>query len=413
MRNPMYKLLGALTVCLILAGVPDQMAYAQKAKGEEKKREAPVVDERTGKKLNEAIEFLNNEQFDAAKRALADLKLDALSPYERSRVEQILASVEHSQGNYDKARSHFQAAIASGGLNEQELKETRYFIAQLYIAEERWKEGAAALEDWFRTTDKPNSAAYYLLAIAYYQMGDYVKATAPAQKAVELAEKPQESLLQLLMSLYMEREQFTAAIPLLEQLINLVPQKKTYWLTLSSIYGDKEDYANSLVMMEAPYNGGLLTESAEFHRLADLLMVNEIPYRAAQVLMKAAREKKVVEDQKYFEKLANCWIAAREFDEAIGPLRRAAEMAKNGDLYVRLGEVHVQRDSWEEAGAAFQNALNKGGLKDPGFATLMLGTALYNQKKYNEAMSWFQRARSSEKYRKSADGYMDLIRSQG
>jgi len=410
MRETINKVLFAVMTSVLLAGVPWQLAQAQKAS--EEKKPQPVMDEKTGKRLNEAIELLNNDQYDAAKKTLAGLKMDTLSPYERSKVEQILASIEHSLGDYNKARAHYQAAITSGGLNEQEINETRYYIAQLFIAEERWKEGAAALEEWFRSTVKPNSAAYYLLAICYYQVGDYVKATTPAQKAVELAEKPQESLLQLLMQLYMERDQYTAAIPLLEQLIALVPEKKTYWLNLSAIYGEKEDYANALVMMEVPYNAGILSDSSEYHRLADLLMVAEIPYRATQILIKAAKDKKVVEDQKYFEKLANAWIAAREFDQAAGPLQRAAQMSNNGNIFVRLGEVHIQRESWEDAANAFQNALSKGGIKDSGYANIMLGIALYNQKEYNEAVPAFRRALSSPKERKTAQGYIDLIQSR-
>ena len=132
MRSTINKTLSIMIAGVLLAGFPWQLSQAQEKDG--KKRQAPVVDEKTGKRLNEAIEFLNNEKYEEAKRTLSGFKLDTLSPYERSRVEQIWASIEHTQGNYDKARAHFQAAIAAGGLNEQEAKENRYFISQLYIA---------------------------------------------------------------------------------------------------------------------------------------------------------------------------------------------------------------------------------------------------------------------------------------
>ena len=54
------------------------------------------------------------------------------------------------------------------------------------LPEEKWREGAAALEEWFRTAQNPNGAAYYLLAVAYYQQEDYKRALVPAQKAVDL-----------------------------------------------------------------------------------------------------------------------------------------------------------------------------------------------------------------------------------
>jgi tetratricopeptide (TPR) repeat protein len=234
LRNFIYALIAIpLVVALSTSG-----AQAQKAQKEEDKKPAPTVDEKTGKRLNEAIEFINKDQYDAARAALAELKLDTLSPYERSRVEQIFATIDQAQENYDGARTHFQAAIAAGGLNEMELKDVQYVICQLYIIEEKWKDGITCLEKWFAVVTKPNSAAYYMLAVAYYQIEDYKKAVAPAIKAVELAEKPQEGWLQLVVALYMQLEQYADAIPVLERLVAMAPDKKNYWLQFSSIYGD-------------------------------------------------------------------------------------------------------------------------------------------------------------------------------
>jgi tetratricopeptide (TPR) repeat protein len=406
LRNFIYALI-AIPLLITLAS---PAVHAQKAKKEdEEKKSGPTVDEKTGKRLNEAIEFINNDQYDAARAALAELKLDTLSPYERSRVEQIFATIDQAQEKYDGARTHFQAAIAAGGLNEQELKDVQYVICQLYIIEEKWKDGITCLEKWFTVVTKPNSAAYYMLAVSYYQIEDYKRALAPAIKAVELAEKPQEGWLQLVVALYMQLDQYADAIPVLERLVAMSPEKKNYWLQLSSIYGEKEDYANALTMMEIPYNGGLLTEDAEYRRLSDLLTMEGIPYRAAQVLLKGLEAKKVKEDQKLLEKLANCWIAAREFDKAVTPLQKAAQMAGSGDLFMRLGEVNTQRENWEEAARAFRSAIDKGSLRDVGNAHLMLGISLYNQKKNKEALEWFRRASNSAKHKKTADGFMQLI----
>ena len=408
MHISVRNLLFAMISIALAAALPGQTLQAQQK--DEKKREAPMVDEKTGKRLNEAIELINKDQYDAARKVLSEMKLDTLSPYERSRVEQIFATIDQSQEKYDSARTHFQAAVAAGGLNEQELKDIQYVICQLYIIEEKWKEGIACLEKWFAIVTSPNSAAYYMLAVSYYQIEDYKRALTPARKAIELVEKPQEGWLQLVVALHMQLDQYTEAIPVLERLVTMVPEKKNYWLQLSSIYGEKEDYPNALAMMEIPFNGGLLTEDSEYRRLADLLMVSGIPYRAAQVLLKGVEAKRVKEDQKLLEKLANCWIAAREFDKAVNPLQKAAQMADNGNLFIRLGEVHTQREDWVGATQAFKNALEKGGLRDTGNTNMMLGISLYNQKKNQEALEWFRRASSSPKHKKSADVYIQLIR---
>ena len=118
-------------------------------------------------------------------------------------------------------------------------------------------------------------------------------------------------------------------------------------------------------------SAGLVTEDAEVRRLADLLLFNDVPYRGAQVI-EAAIEKKIVNlDDKLYEKLANCWIAAGEYDKSIAPLQRAAEMAATGDTFMRLGEVQVQREDWPAAIAAVQRGIDKGQLRDPANAQLM------------------------------------------
>ena len=49
-------------------------------------------------------------------------------------------------------------------------------------------------------------------------------------------------------------------------------------------------------------------------------------------------------------------------------------------MFVRLGEVQVQREDWPAAITAVQRGVDKGQLKDPGNAQLMLGIAHYSQK---------------------------------
>lgn len=371
------------------------------------RRSAPTISEKTGEKLNEAIELLNADNYAGARQVLSELNMDRLSPYEGSRVHQIWSGIEYSEGNYDAARRHLQQAIDAGGFNEREVSQAKYQIAQIFMAEEKWREGAAALEAWFRTAPEPNAAAYYLLAAAYYQMEDMNKALAPAQKAVEIAAKPQASWIELLLALYLTREDYDKAVPLLERLIAMEPDKKTHWLRLSSLYQQQEKYGPALAAMQVAYNAGFLEQESEFIRLSDMLRFNEIPFRAARVLEQAMEDGKVQKTSENYEKLANCWIQARDFNAAIPPLERAAEMSKNGNLYLRLGQVRVQREQWPEAERALRNALDKGNLEDENQTNLLMGISLFNQEKLRDARPWFQRVRGDQ--REMAQDYVKLI----
>jgi len=370
------------------------------------------LDVATAKALNTAIEALNMEKYAEAQAAIATLSLEKLSPYERSRVEQILFNISYAEEKYDEARQHLQSSIDAGGLNEQEISQARYQFAQLYLQEEKWKEGAAALEEWLMNATEPNSAPYYLLAVAYYQMEDFARALPPAQKAIELTDMPQESWLQLLLALYLQKEQFNDAIPLLERLIETAPDKKTYWMQLSSVYGQVEDYPNALGIMWLAHEAGLVTEDAEIRRLADLLLFNEVPYRGGQILEDAIQKETVTVDDKLYEKLANCWIAAGEIDKAIEPLEKGGELASSGDMLVRLGQVHMERQDWEAAQAALERGIDKGELTDTGGAQLLMGIAFFNEKQLADARPWFARAAKAEKHRSVAETYLQIIDAQ-
>src|SRR5690606_16655448 len=163
-------------------------------------------------------------------------------------------------------------------------------------------------------------------------------------KAVELADQPQASWVELLVAIYIDRDEYEEALPYVERLVELQPKNKQHWLRLSSFYQEVERFGDALASIQIPYNAGMLSEDSEYMRLADLLMFNEIPYRAATVLEKGLEEGVVNEDADAYEKGANSWIAARDFDRAVPPLERAAQLSDDGGLYVRLAEVHVQRE---------------------------------------------------------------------
>ena len=385
------------------------------SRADRKDDEAPPtnqIDQRTGEILTEAIEFLNNDQNAQARAKLGELTLDRLSPYERSRVEQMFFSLDVQEENYPGARQHMEAAINSGGLNDQEISQGRYQLAQLYMQEEKWAEGAKALEDWLKTAASPNGGVYYLLAAAYYNLDNFDAALPHARKAVEMTETPQEGWLQMLSALLLQKEQYKDALPVIQRQVNMFPTKKVYWTQLSSVHAQLEDMSSALVIMQMAYHAGLLSEGSEYQSLADFMMVNDMPYSAGELITKAIDEKKIEPDLKTWESLSNSWIAAREFRKAVPILARAGQLSGNGNDFLRLGEVNIQMSEWGPAAEALEEALNKGGLRDAAYAQLMLGISLYNQDKLREAKTWFERAANSQSQSKTARGYIQLIDSK-
>ena len=370
------------------------------------------LDDSTARVLASAIDAVQHEQYAAGRGVIATLEQRSLSPFARSRVEQILFNIAYGEGRFDKAHRHLQRAIDVGGLSVREVAQVRYQQAQLLVTQERWADGAAALEAWLTTAADPQASAYYLLAVAYYQTDDPVKALSAARMAIGRLEQPQESWLSLLTALQLQQEQYEDAAQSLNQLVTVAPDKKTYWLQLSSVYGKLEDYAASLAIMQLAYNSGMLTESHEILRLADLLLYNKVPLRAAEILESEMAAGSVARDERTYSKLASSWLEAAEFDRAIEPLEHQGELAATGAPFVRLGQVHVEREDWLRAEAALSRAIAKGGLQEPAEAQLLLGIALYQQGRRAEAQGWFEQSRTAPRHRAMSEGYLGLIANE-
>ncbi len=364
-----------------------------------------TMDERTGKRLATALEHLHEERYDETLATLGKLRMKSLNPYERAQVLRVYAFAAYGKEDLAGARSYLEQAIAENALPPEDQASLRFNIAQMYLAEQNWDQVVASLEKWFESVENPNSSAYYLLALAHYQRNDLEAALAPARKAVELGDEPQESWLQLLLALRLLRQEYPEAVPILEQLVRRFPSKN-YWLQLSTVYGVQGEYESALVPLQLAYRQGLLTEDSELRRLAQLLLFLELPYQAAMVLERGFEERKVASDAEAWEMLANSWIGAREYDRAVGPLTRAAKLSESGDLYVRLAQVHLQREKWSDAAEALRLALEKGDLENGADAQLLLGIAYYSQNQPERARGWFARALEHASTREQADAWL-------
>ena len=374
---------------------------------------ADEIDGETAKRLSGAQDSLDGQRYDEARMILSRLNPKRLNPVERSRIAQLLAAIDQAEGNLSSAREHLLEALADGGFTPEEATKVRYQVAQLYIAEEKWEEGARSIEEWLQGAESPGPAPYYLLGIAYYQMADYARAVAPAQKAVELAEQPQENWLQLLLALRIQREEYPLAAPVLEKLVAAFPEKKTYWIQLSSVHAAVGEYQNAVAVLQLAMSAGLLTEEQDQRRLAELLAHVGIPFRGGRILAASMEEsEKLRSDAAAQELLGNCWIAAREYEKAVAPLERAAELSPSGDLYVRLAQVEIQREDWARATTALERAIEKGNLSNSGNAELLLGISLFSRDKLAEAKPWFERAAADDAYRGQAEGWLKQIEMQ-
>jgi len=339
------------------------------------------------------------------KALLAKLKPSRLNPHERAMVYRLTAFISYGEGDFEGTIENFEKVIAEEVMPIEVENKIRFNIAQLHAGQQQWQETLDALTRWFHYAEEPDPLAHYLMAMSYFQLEQIDASLEHAEKAVDFSEEPGEGFLQLLAALYIQKEDYPSAAPVFEELVLRFP-KKAYWVQLSLIYGARDNFRGSLAVQQVAYLQGLLTEDKELRRLARSYLFHDLPYPAAQVLENGLENDSIEANADAYELLANSWISAREYESSLPPLVKAAELSDDGNLFMRLGQVYLQREAWLEAAASLEKAVEKGGLKNPGNAELLLGIAYYNGERVAQARSSFERARGHDETRTEAEGWI-------
>jgi tetratricopeptide (TPR) repeat protein len=269
--------------------------------------------------------------------------------------------------------------------------------------------GIELLDEFLERTATPPPEAYYLLGVAHYQLGNYAAARPAAERAATMAEDAPVAWLELVADLLKRDDAHEAAIPWLQRLVEKAPDNKTYWLELSLAYEMAGDLDRALATMRLAHTVEILTDDADFRRLADLLVNRGLPLQSAQVLEDALSRQVVRADEAAYTKLGTAWFTAGELDKAVAPLENAARVANTGDAHVRLAVVHVAREDWNAAIAALHAGLGRGSLTDQGQADLLMGVALFRLKRYDEARGYFETASATARHRPAAEDYLRAI----
>lgn len=400
---------------------PFASAYAQKdakPKDTRETRRTPALRNKVYEKLAEAQAAAEAKDYNGAEKILNEMlaasrKDKALNSYEKANVYNLLAFVHYSRENYTGALQAYENVIKQPDIPLAMEINTRYTVAQLYFVQEKWKQGVSALLKWFDMTENPNAGAYVLLSQGYYQLKDYNKALFNVEKAINIYKEkgklPKEQWYNLARFLYFEKNDTTNTVAVLEELLTHYP-KKQYWVQASHMYGEQKKEPRQLAAMETAYVQDMLDKGSEQVTMAYLYLNGDVPYKAAKVMDKGLKDKSIEGKSKNWEIAGSAWRQAQEVDKAIPAMEQAAAKSDSGELYARLGNIYLDGDQYKKAITSINKGLQRGGVKRPDTARLVLGMAYFNDKQYSKAKEAFRAAgrdKRSSKYANQWIKYMD------
>jgi len=411
----------ALVLVLVLISIiwsaPEARAQDDDEKnlGDLATRETASMREATYKDLAKAQEAAEAEKFTEATQTLDKLGQEELNNYERAQMLNLYAYIYYAQNRVPKAISTYEQLLNQPELPEALQTSTVYTLSQLHFSQENWQRSIDMLERWMRLTNEDNKTAFEMMAQAYYQLELYNKALGPAWKVISLTQAAGEPIKErsylLLRVLHYELKEYEQVVDILEDLIKLFP-KKQYWMQLASIYGEVDDQQKQLNVLELAYLQGFLTTENEILTLASLLLNNDLYIRAGKILSQGIDDGVITSTLEHWRLLAQAWTMAQENERAIPALDRASELSPDGKLDVILAQTYINLNRWDEAINTIRRAVSKGGLSRPDQAQVMLGQALFEMERFDEARQAFLVAQSDQRSRQLSAQWINYIDSE-
>lgn len=382
---------------------------------QEQRRTNSSMRQKVYDKISKAQQAAEADDVTGALETLHDIEnMKDLTPYERAQLYTALGYVHFLRNDFKQSIEAYAQVLKQEGLPPALEISTLYTIAQLQFHIDDYEETITYLTRWLEVVDDPGPEPFFLLAQSYYQMQQYQEAIAPLQQGIAIATQRgttiQESWLGLQRAVYHAAGDHAALLKVLEILVTRFP-KKEYWMHLAATFGDMGEENQRLAAYEVAWEQGYLQSNAEILLLSHLLLQADVPYRAGTILEQGLASGAVQASAENYRLLSQAWILARENQKAVVALQLAAKHSADGELDARLAMSYAGLREWEGAVQAARAALEKG-VEDADQVRILLGTALFELERLEEAKDAFRLAAQTASSRSSALQWITFIEEE-
>lgn len=425
--------LGGCTLAVMMA-LGAGTAAAQRIGGDQGSTSSDssyVLDKSTYEQITQIQKLMGDEKYSAAieqaKGILPSVKNE--SKYAEALINQLIAQNYMLLKNYDAAESYLQRIVALNALQPRAQRSVVYQLATIYLTQGKYGKSIQLYKQVINQTKADNKGVrpslYYYLGVAYSYAEEYPNAYQYISKAIQLREnakpttnekgeevKPEpvpKGWYQNLFIVVYKQHNYEKANGIAKMLVAKFPDEKDFWSYYANTYLllKKDQQATNVYALM--HKRGLLESKDEYKQLVSLLIQQHAPFKAASLLSEAMEKGIVPKTVENYNLLATAWMQAKEWDEALVALGKQAEMAPSGEVYLRQASIYLSRLQYSQAVAAARNAIEKGGLDDPGLAWMILGQAAFRADRVQTAINAFHKAENYRSHRKSAQGWIKFV----
>jgi tetratricopeptide (TPR) repeat protein len=360
----------------------------------------PTATSRIAREIASAQNAMQSARWtDALTQLEAAKSQSPLTAMDEKTINDVMGAVYLRQKNFQAAQSAYEAALASGQYQAQELVRVFRLLFQLAATN---RADAKAIEYGKQAADAGSATDDDLLIMSqlYYQEKDCKNSGVWGDKAIAAFKKagqpPKEVLYQLKLQCASDANDTNAMKASLYDLVRLT-NKTSYWNNLIRLERqDERDDHNTLMIYRIMYDTNSMNADTDYIEMAQLLGDAGLPGEAQGVLEKAMSAGVLKDEHKErTTRLLNA-LKTRADSDKKGLPALDAEAQKNpaGQLDMKLGEVYFGAGDYQNAATAINRAIGKGQIKQLDEAYVYLGRAQVALKNTAEAKKAFSQLKT-------------------
>jgi len=354
-----------------------------------------------------------------AKQALDELRerrWERMNDFEKSTLLNFYTNYYLAMEDFAGALRTFEEMLTIEELREDTRRRTHRSLGQLYAAEENWAKSIENYEAWREMSIEEDEIVFKGLSYAHYQLDemisardywlDYMKLS--LVNGVELGRDDYAYLN----GVYFTLESFDEALDLTKTMI-VKFDDPTDWQNLSAIYASLDREDERIRSLNLTYLRGLIDDDTRFLNLGQSLAGLEIPLSGRKILDDGFARNMIPDDLENNTTLAQMSMLGAEYNEALVPARRAAELDETGNSHDTLGYLYYVLNRYEDSAEAFREALDRGGLDDRADTLLFYARALVELDRFSAAIEATNDSAEAggEQEQQAARSYRQFIQS--
>lgn len=353
---------------------------------------------KVGKPLKIAQGAIEKKQWDLALVKINEADAaGSKTPYEQFQINEFKSYVLLQQRKFGEVAAIYEQNLKSPKMPPEQVNDRLKSLVQLNSAIRNYPKVIEFGERWMKAGGKDINLQV-LVSQAYYLQKDYKNAASQMSATVKAAEQAgrnvDENWLQMLRSAQQNQGDTAAANATMEKLVRLYP-KKDYWdFLLSSRMRQKNTDRVTLNLLRLAGQVGVLDTPEEYTELTEMLLEAGLPGEALAV-MEAGYKAKVFDtpdkakSDRYTRRLNEASSMAAKDRDALPVAERDAARSPTGQGDVALGLAYSSFGQYQKAVEALTRGLQKGGVRDPDQAQMVLGIAQLKLGKQADAVKAF------------------------